>query len=180
MVALLVAPTVSIRASFVEAMLEFQAERRGGSDDDTAIGADLRRDAGRWATEAAFAEYVRGLWAGELEETPRPDGYVPQTTLWWVDGDTYLGRIGIRHRLTPALRKVGGHIGYDVRPSARRRGYATAMLRAALPVARRLGIDRALITCDETNVGSRTVIERCGGLLDSHSDGKLRYWVATG
>jgi hypothetical protein len=42
--------------------------------------------------------------------------FVPMTTLWWVDGERFLGRLAIRHRLTPALEKAGGHIGYDVRP----------------------------------------------------------------
>ena len=85
----------------------------------------------------------------------------------------------MRHRLTPLLLEVGGHIGYDVRPSARRQGHATAMLRAALPVANGLGIDPALITCDATNTGSRLVIERNGGELEDERFGKLRYWVAT-
>lgn len=65
-----------------------------------------------------------------------------------------LGRLAIRHRLTLQLREVGGHIGYHVRPSARRYGHATAMGRAALPVARNLGIESALLTCDITNVAS--------------------------
>jgi predicted acetyltransferase len=179
MVARLVPPTTTVRASFVEAMLEFHAEGRGALDDVTRVGHGIQRDSARWTSDAGFAEYVRDLRAEELEETPRPEGYVPQTTLWWVDGDTYLGGLAIRHRLTPALREVGGHIGYDVRPSARRRGHATTMLRAALPIALGLGVDPALITCDETNLASRTVIERCGGVLDSASDGKLRYWVPT-
>jgi predicted acetyltransferase len=88
-----------------------------------------------------------------------------------------LGRIAIRHRLTPQLREVGGHIGYDVRPSARRCGRATAMLRAALPVARTLGIESALVTCDVDNVASRTVIERNGGMLEDQRGDKLRFWV---
>ena len=88
-----------------------------------------------------------------FEETPRPEGYVPDTELWWVAGDEFLGRIGIRHRLTPMLLEMGGHIGYDVRPSARRRGHATEMLRHGLMVARDLGIDPALITCDIDNAG---------------------------
>ena len=74
---------------------------------------------------------------------------------------------------------MGGHIGYDVRPSVRRRGYATLMLRLSLPVAHQLGIDPALITCDDTNVGSRRVIEANGGRLASASDGILRFWVPT-
>jgi predicted acetyltransferase len=123
--------------------------------------------------------YVERLKAEALEETPRRPGWVPCTTLWWAEGDEYLGRIAIRHRLTPALTEVGRHIGYDVRRSARRQGHATAMLRAALPVARRLGIDRALITCDVDNLASRKVIEHNGGVLVDELNGKLRYWVRT-
>jgi len=77
------------------------------------------------------------------------------------------------------LRKVGGHIGYDIRPSARRHGHATAMLRAALAVAHRLNINPALLTCDTDNLGSRKVIERNGGVLEDQLGDKLRFWVPT-
>ena len=70
-------------------------------------------------------------------------------------------------------------IGYDVRPSARRRGHATGMLRDALIVARGLGIESALVTCMVDNVGFRTVIERNGGVLEDERAGKLRFWVPT-
>lgn len=93
--------------------------------------------------------------------------------------DEYLGRISIRHRLTAYLREIGGHIGYDIRPSARQHGHATAMLAAALPVARSLGIDPALLTCDDDNIASRKVIEANGGTLEDHRHGKARYWVST-
>lgn len=53
------------------------------------------------------------------------------------------------------------------------------MLAAALPVARSLGIDPALITCDEDNTASRKVIEANGGILGDERGGKLRYWVPT-
>jgi predicted acetyltransferase len=66
-----------------------------------------------------------------------------------LSGYEHLGRIAIRHRLTPRLREFRGHIGYEVRPSVRRRGHASAMLAAVLPVAGALGIDPVLITCDE-------------------------------
>lgn len=69
----------------------------------------------------------------------------------------------MRYRLTPPLEKAGGHIGYDVRPSARRQGHATAMLAAALPIAPSLGITRALLTCDGTNTASQRVIGTNGG-----------------
>jgi predicted acetyltransferase len=77
------------------------------------------------------------------------------------------------------LREIGGHIGYDIRPSARQCGHATAMLGAALPVARSLGITRALLTSDEDNIASRKVIEANGGMLEDKRNGKIRYWVPT-
>jgi predicted acetyltransferase len=94
-------------------------------------------------------------------------------------GTEYFGRLAIRHRLTPLLLEAGGHIGYDVRPSARRQGHATAMLRAALPIAHSLGIDPALITCDDDNVASRRVIEVNGGVYEDQRGVKLRFWVPT-
>ncbi|QSB14640.1 GNAT family N-acetyltransferase [Natronosporangium hydrolyticum] len=173
------APTTDARASFLTAMAEFIAEGRGEPGDDSLVGAELRRFRADWATAAGFAGYVAGLRAEADPDIPRPPGRVPATTLWWLAGEVYLGRLAIRHQLTEQLREVGGHIGYDVRPSARRRGHATAMLAAALPVAASLGIDPVLITCDHDNLASRTVIERNGGVLEDQRGNKLRYWLST-
>jgi predicted acetyltransferase len=101
------------------------------------------------------------------------------TNLWWVDGEEYVGRMSIRHELNDWLRELGGHIGYDVRRSRRGEGHATAMLAAALPIAHDLGVDPALLTCDDDNVASRIVIERNGGVLEDQRKRKLRYWVPT-
>lgn len=173
------APVERVHESFLAAMAEFRAEGRGDPDDLTMIGRDIREFGSGWADPAAFAAYVAAVRAQSLEETPRPTGFVPSTTLWWVEDDAYLGRLVIRHRLTPFLLELGGHIGYDVRPAARRRGHATAMLRAALPLARGLGVDSALVTCDATNVASRKVIEANGGVLEDRRGVKLRFWVPT-
>jgi predicted acetyltransferase len=175
----LVAPHVRYRRSFAEAIAEFRAEGRGAEFDRTVVGGYARTPEETWASDEAFAAFTAAVRAEALEETPRAAGIVPDTELWWVDGEEYLGRIAIRHRLTATLRLVGGHIGYDVRPSARRRGHATEMLRQALGVAARLGIERALVTCDIDNIGSRTVIERNGGVLAEERDGKRRYWIDT-
>ncbi|MFR9780256.1 GNAT family N-acetyltransferase [Micromonospora sp. MS34] len=172
-------PTERVRASFLAAMAEFRAEGRGDPQDQTMIGRDLRTHAATWHTAEGFARYVAELRLEEREETPRPAGRVPATTLWWVAGDEYLGRLAIRHRLTPQLREAGGHVGYDVRAGARGRGHATAMLRAALPVARALGVDPALLACDVDNVASHRVIERNGGVLTDERAGKLRFLVPT-
>jgi predicted acetyltransferase len=172
-------PVPEVRLSFIAAMREFQAEGRGGADDLTNIGDEIRDYADTWSTPEGFTAYVARLRDQALEDSARPEGYVPSTTLWWIEGDDYLGRLAIRHRLTPRLREAGGHIGYDVRPSARRRGHATAMLRAAVPVARKLGIDQALITCDVDNIASRRVIERNGGVRQDRYGDKWRFWVPT-
>ena len=175
----LIAPREDMRRSFAEAMDEFRAEGRGSEDDQSTFGVYLRTRAAEWSSDEAFSLFAASIRADALEQTPRPEGYVPATELWWVDGETFLGRITIRHRLTPHLLEVGGHIGYDVRPSARRRGHATEMLRQTLVIAHRMGIDPALITCDVDNIGSRTVIERNGGVLEDERAGKLRFWVPT-
>lgn len=110
-------------------------------------------------------------------------GLVPWTDLFGVVDGVVVGRVSVRHRLTESLERSGGHIGYGVRPAYRRRGYATALLRAGLAVARDLGIDQALVTCDDANVGSAIVIERSGGVLEDMVavDGtfRRRYWVPT-
>jgi len=128
---------------------------------------------------ARFAGYVAALIADEDPESPRPPGYVPSTTLWWVDGETYLGRVSIRHLLNDTLRTVGGHIGYWIRPGARGQGHGREAFRAALPSAAALGIDPALLTCDEDNVASRRIIEGAGGVFENQIGTKRRYWVPT-
>jgi predicted acetyltransferase len=82
--------------------------------------------------------------------------------------------------LNDSLRDFGGHIGYDIRPSARGRGHATDLLAEALRVANGFGIDPALLTCAPGNVASRKVIERNGGKLrDTSAAGRLRFWCPT-
>lgn len=173
----LVSPDVRYRSSFLAAMAEFEAEGRAG--DDSMIGQRLEQFGPTWETPDGFAAYVEFEVAAALPEAPRPAGHVPCTNRWWVDGDEYLGRIAIRHQLTDFLRRLGGHIGYDVRRSRRGEGHATAMLGATLPLAHELGIDSALITCDTGNIASRRVIEANGGVLENEVDGKLRFWVPT-
>ena len=175
----LILPDPRVQSSFLTAVKEFQAEGRGVASDHSMLGREISQWGDRLEDPAGFAEYTDWVRADALEGSSRPPGFVPATSLWWVDGREYLGRLTIRHRLTPSLLTLGGHIGYDIRPSGRRRGHATAMLAAALPVAKRLDIDPALITCNEDNVGSRKVIEANGGILEDVRDGKLRFWTPT-
>jgi len=132
------------------------------------------------ADPAEFARMVEVIRTEAVPETELPPGIVHQTVLWFVDGIEWLGRLSIRHELTPALTEIGGHIGYYVRPSARRRGYATQMLTQSLPIAAALGIEPVLVTCDADNVASRRVIESAGAEFEDERHGKLRFWVPTG
>lgn len=175
----LVPPTTAVHASFLSAMAEFAREGRGGPDDYTMIGEEIRGHRDTWHDARAFADYTAGLWADALEETPRRPGWVPCTTLWYVERSEYLGRLAIRHRLTPWLLERGGHIGYDVRPGARNCGHATNMLADSLPIAKGLGIGDVLVTCDVDNVASRRVIEKNAGRLEDERGGKLRFWIRT-
>jgi len=171
----LLRPTVTVMTSFLEAMDEFAAE--GVRDSQTAGWIATYGDT--WRTPAGFRVFVDRVNAEEVDERVLPERWVLTSTRWWVDGDRYLGRIAVRHRLNDFLREVGGHVGYDVRPGARRQGHATAMLRAVLPHAHRLDIDPALVTCDVDNLASVRVIEASGGLLEDVRGGKRRYWVPT-
>ena len=171
----LVLPTTSVHRSFLEAMDEFVAE--GAQNTQTAAWID--HNAPGWTDPEAFAVFTEAVRADADEDTPRPDFHVPCTTLWWVDGEDYLGRIAIRHRLNDFLLEVGGHIGYDVRPYASPPGPRDRHAAAALPWALRLGIDPALVTCDLDNVGSIRVIEAAGGELEDVRGVKRRYWVPT-
>ncbi|MFF4286544.1 GNAT family N-acetyltransferase [Streptomyces sp. NPDC001633] len=170
----LVVPSVAFHDSFLAAMDEFRADGAEHAP-RSGLARELRTWRTRWPTPEGFAGYVAAVGGTAYDE--RADGRVPVSTRWWVVDGSYLGRVTFRHRLTPSLRTWGGHIGYAVRPGARRQGHATAMLRAALPIARdELGIDPVLVTCDADNLGSRKVIEACGGIFEDQRDEKLRYW----
>lgn len=108
---------------------------------------------------------------------------VPATFLAASVGEVLVGRISIRYELNDYLAAYGGQIGYAVVAEHRRRGHATAMLSQGLIVARSLGVDRVLVTCDDDNTGSARIIEKNGGVLDSVLDRpgsavpKRRYWI---
>ena len=133
-----------------------------------------------------FPAFISRLEQGKQPEG-LPEGIVPQTCYWLVDSDgRLLGETHLRHFLTPALEEEGGHIGYVIRPSERRKGYGTLILALALEKALARGLSRVLVTCDTENIGSARIIEKNGGILASRAisarSGKQisRYWIEIG
>lgn len=162
----MIAPTAELRAEFLAMAEEYHA---AGEDRYTSALED-------------FSTYLRSLTDG-LSGVNLPPGHVPYSTFWLVVGRYLVGRSTIRHYLTPALEYEGGHVGYDIRPSDRRKGYGTLILKLTLVEARRLGLSRVFLTCDSDNLGSAKIIEKNGGLLRdtaiSQRSGKQisRYWI---
>ncbi len=111
-----------------------------------------------------------------------PDKWVPGSTFWLVsENKKVIGVVNIRHRLTKELLNNGGHIGYGIRPSERRKGYATSLLSLSLEKAKELGIKKALVVCHQNNIGSKKTILKNGGSPDTdyiEEDGNIikRFW----
>ncbi|WP_233573217.1 GNAT family N-acetyltransferase [Leptotrichia sp. OH3620_COT-345] len=126
-----------------------------------------------------FDYYLENL---EIKEET-PDGRVPDTTLFCLDTDRniFVGAVNIRHYLTEELLYTGGHIADGIRPTERRKGYATAMISLALRECRKLEIYKVLLTCDRNNIGSAKSIIKNGGVLENEviKDGIAiqRYWI---
>lgn len=170
----LVQPDIKYKDSFIAGAKEFFGEDSLRAKDYQKLNFDeLQTD---------FTSYVKKLLSQSKGEN-LPEGYVPQTTYWLIEGEEFIGRVSIRHTLTDHLLKLGGHIGYDIRPSKRRQGYGKKILELALPRAKELGIEKVLVTCDAGNIGSKKIIEENGGVFENQvkqgegMPAKLRYWI---
>lgn len=150
-----------------------------------------------WRLDQELNETNRSPWAifrndyhdfdyylKNLERKEETVDRVPDSTFFLLDEDRdrLLGAVNIRHKLTEDLLQSGGHIGDGIRPSERRKGFATEMIRLALIECKKLGIERVLMTCDKDNIGSAKSIMKNGGVLENefvNLNGKVeqRYWI---
>ena len=158
--------------------LSDEADARAAHAELAGEGFDFLLDL---RTGEPWATYVRRLDRIRRGAHVPPDWVSATFLVAEVDG-TLVGRVSIRHELNDFLANFGGHIGYGVRPAYRRRGYAGEMLRQALLVARSAGVGRVLLTCDDGNEASASIIERAGGVLEDirvtpDGIGKRRYWI---
>ncbi|MDO9027002.1 MAG: GNAT family N-acetyltransferase, partial [bacterium] len=127
-----------------------------------------------------FQEYIQKLKNYSLG-IGLPVGFVPHSTFWLVSDAKIIGVSNLRHSLTDKLLKADGNIGYGIRPSERKKGYATILLQLTLDKARAIGLSKVLLTCDKDNIGSVKTILNNKGVLDSEEEinGKphQRYWI---
>ena len=156
---------------FIQEFYEHDSERHGQA------GLD------RFLEESSYADWLaHNLKFMDLANVP--EGFVPGYTYFYADdNDRIIGIISIRLYLNDFLREQGGHIGYSIRPTERKKGHGTAMLKGALEFLAPLGLNEVLVTCGKENLGSVGVIKNCGGVLEdeiySEAFGRMtqRYWI---
>lgn len=157
-------PTLADKETILDLMREFE---------ETASA----HDGGFWDLENFdYEAWIAGNADAEMG-IDIPESWVPAIQfVGFVDGKA-VGFLNLRLRLSDFLLNHGGHIGYSVRPSEQGKGYATAMLSQGIRAAISKNITKILVTCDETNLASRAVILKNGGVLEDIREGTERYWI---
>ncbi len=169
----LVKPSLEHKESYLDALREFHEEGRYDF---------LKYD----EIEANFEQFIQELNDGNRHlHKPYADWVepVPETILWLVKSDKFIGTFNIRHRLNWHLEKWGGHVNFVIRPSMRGKGFGKKILQKGMPFTCYLGIDRALLTVSPVNEAAIKIVEFCGAELQdelAETDQfplRRRYWL---
>ncbi|MEH1054722.1 GNAT family N-acetyltransferase [Micromonospora sp. CPCC 206171] len=168
----LIVPTVRLHTAWLKAHTEWGS---GQHEDGFGLGQSDEVE-----SPVGFAAWVARL-TGEADPAKAAGtGQAGCTYRWIVERDQVLGGIALRHGDSDHVRWAG-HLGYGIRPSARRRGLATWAVGRMLDEARVRGMDRLLVVCALDNAASMKTIERCGGIFEGTRDTPFgparRYWI---
>lgn len=169
----LVRPSPDFKDSFLAALREYHAEKRYQfmniatlEDDFDGFVRHLRAEKGR--PHQPYQDWVEP---------------VPETIVWLIKDEDYIGTIDIRHRLNWHLEKWGGHIHFTIRPSMRHKGYGKKILQKAIPIINYIGIEKALLTIDPDNGPAIKIAEACGAVFEDETPetdifpAQRRYWL---
>ncbi len=166
-------PNAKFKGSYLSGLNEFDSKKEKSAwiylGDDEPLDTPSRD----------FVAYVNTLLSTETHALPT---FVTNTAYWAIYDNEVVGRISLRHELNDFLAKIGGHIGYIVRPSYRKFGVATEILKQVLETPRARAIGKLLLTCDEDNIASEKTIVRNGGIFESivpngDRPRKKRFWI---
>lgn len=169
----LIRPNVDFKDSYLEALEEYHAEGRYKYQDIAALSANFDNFIKELNTEKGYPHQPYQDWVDP----------VPETVIWLVKDDKYLGTVDIRHRLNWHLEKWGGHVHFNIRPSMRGKGFGIKILRKSMPIINYLGIDQALITVSPEDKAAIKIIEACGGEFEDETSATerfpamRRYWL---
>jgi predicted acetyltransferase len=169
----LVRPSVEYKESFLEALKEFQLEDKYTYLTPSELSDNFEEFVNILCTERGYPHQPYQDWVEP----------VPETVLWLVKDNEYMGTVDIRHRLNWHLEKWGGHIHFIIRPSKRGKGFGKKLLLKAIPFANYLGIENALLTIDPHNEVAIKVVESCGAVFKDETKAtnefptRKRYWL---
>jgi len=165
----LVEPTIEMEKAYISYISEWE------NTGEEIVPFASRRN------KLSYSELLAN-WKNDKTDQVYEKGFVPATIYFLIDETNKIyGALHFRHHLNDYLLRTGGHIGYGIRQSERQKGYAGKMLSLALPIAKQLGLDRVLITCDKDNAGSAKTIIKNGGVFENeiYEEEKItqRYWI---
>jgi len=169
----LVRPAIEYKESYLEALEEFHAEGRYTYQDSQSLQANFEEFVEALNTERGYPHQPYQDWVEP----------VPETIVWLVKDNKYIGTVDIRHRLNWHLEKWGGHIHFNVRPTMRGMGFGKKMLQKAMPIVNYLGLDKALITLAPENISGIKIVEAVGAEFEDETSATdkfpamRRYWL---
>ncbi|WP_112179863.1 GNAT family N-acetyltransferase [Paraliobacillus zengyii] len=167
---LLVQPTIELKMQYNDFYQEWK------KSEEEMIPFVIRKEPADFQSMLNYlSDCEKGIEPSEI--------WIPESSTYWlVDHHELIGVVNIRHRLTEPLLNAGGHIGYGIRPSKRKNGYATQILSLALEKAKDMNLEKVLLVCNSANIASNKVIVNNGGIsdedfIDEKNNTLKRYWI---